>query len=98
MSFDNIPAGFSGSQAVGLSGSSSVYLTGIFFLQTVGWATFSDVGMGGAEIIPPVNSIRDPWYLSGYAWSENAGWMKLNHGESYASGVWYIPDTMSLTF
>ncbi len=98
VSFDNIPAGFSGSQAVGLSGSSSVYLTGIFFLQTVGWATFSDVGMGGAEIIPPVNSIRDPWYLSGYAWSENAGWMKLNHGESYASGVWYIPDTMSLTW
>lgn len=64
-------------------------------METVGWATF---GESPVTVIPPVSgaNVRDPWYLSGYAWSPNAGWIALNHGESYASGVVYLPDTRKL--
>lgn len=80
--------------------SGQLFLTGMFWMQTVGWTTFSDVGAGPVLVIPPANgdNIRNPtWYLSGYAWNENAGWIALNHGDSNASGVTYFPDTSSFT-
>lgn len=97
-SFDMAPAGYSGAQVITFATSTGVYLTGIFWLQTVWWATFSDVGMGMTEMVPPSawKSFTDPWYLSGYAWSENAWWIKFNHGESMASWVWFIPNTTLL--
>jgi hypothetical protein len=78
-----------------LSGTDIATLTGIFWIETVGWATF---GEELAMMVPPVSgdNVRDPWYLSGYAWSPNAGWIALNHGEPYASGVIYLPDVRKL--
>lgn len=78
---------------------SDLVLTGTFWVETVGWATFSDVWSGPVCIIPPIDgkNIRSDWTLSGYAWSENAGWIKLNPGETFASGVIYLPDTNSFT-
>jgi hypothetical protein len=72
-----------------------VTLTGIFWIESAGWSTFSE---SSVVLIPPPsgNNIRDPWYLSGYAWSENAGWISLNHGEASASGVVFLPDTRKL--
>ncbi len=98
LSFDDTPSAYSGAQVVGFAASSDVYLTGIFWLETVGWATFSDVWAWPVVVVSPGtgSNIRDPWYLSGYAWSDNAGWISLNHGESYASWVWFFPDTTSI--
>ncbi len=98
LSFDVTPGGYSGAQIIGIDGNTGAYLTGIFWIQTVWWATFEDVGFGPVSIIPPWagQNIRDPWYLSWYAWSPNAGWIKLNHGESNASWVIFLPDTRSL--
>ncbi len=98
VSFDDTPLSYSWAQIVWLTASPLVYLTGVFWIQTVWWATFSDVWSGPVIVIPPGtgSNIRDPWYLSGYAWSENAGWIKLNHGESNASWVIFIPDTTTL--
>jgi hypothetical protein len=64
-------------------------------METVGWTTFSE---SSVTLIPPTAgaNVRDPWYLSGYAWSPNAGWISLSHSESYASGVAFIPDTQRL--
>ena len=101
ISFDYIPLSASGAQIVWLGTSSqTVYLTWIFWSETTGWATFSDVGAWPVIIIPPGtgSNIRDPWYLSGYAWSENAWWINMNHGEPYASGVVFLPDTTSLAW
>lgn len=49
-------------------------------------------------LTPPTDgeNVRDLWYLSGYAWSPNAGWIALNHGEQSASGVAFFPDTRKL--
>lgn len=98
VSFTWTPAGYSWSEVVWLWASSLAYLTGIFWMETTGWATFSDAWAGWVILIPPGtgSSVREPWYLSGYAWSENAGWIKFNHGESFASGVAFIPDSASL--
>ena len=99
VSFDNIPLSASWAQVIGASATSVIYLTGIFWSQTTGWATFSDVGAWPVTITPPASwaNIRESWYLSGYAWSENAGWIKMNHDETYASGVVFIPDSPSLS-
>ncbi len=90
ISFDDAPFGYSGAQIVWY-GTTEVTLTGMFWMQTTGWATFSE---SRVILIPPASweNVRDPWYLSGYAWSPNAGWIALNHGESYASGIAFIPD------
>ncbi len=69
-------------------------------MENVGWTTFADVGAGPVMVIPPLDgqNIRTPnWYLSGYAWSQNAGWIALNHGDPTASGVIYLPDTSSFS-
>lgn len=96
ISFDDVPYGYSGAQVIWY-GSTVVTLTGIFWMETTGWATFSE---SQVTMMPPVSwdNIRDPWYLSGYAWSPNAGWIALNHGESYASGVAFMPDISQLVW
>ncbi len=96
ISFDEVPYGYSGAQVIWYGGS-SVTLTGIFWMETTGWASF---GESQVMMIPPISwdNIRDPWYLSGYAWSPNAGWIALNHGEYYASGVAFMPDTSRLVW
>jgi hypothetical protein len=91
---DVVPLTHSGAQVYRWLGG-AVYLTGIFWIQTVGWAGFPDP----VELIPPIGTwanVRNPWTLSGYIWSPNAGWIALNHGEPYASGVYYLPDTREL--
>ncbi len=95
ISFDDTPSWYSGAEVVTVGSSSWVYLTGIFWMETVGWTTFSE---SAVTMIPPPpgSNVRDPWYLSGYAWSPNAGWISLNHWETYASWVWYMPDTRHL--
>ena len=94
ISFDDTPPGYSGAQIVGF-GTSEASLTGIYWMQTSGWTSFSDSPI--ILIPPPTGSnVRDPWYLSGYAWSPTAWWIAMNHGESYASGVAFIPDTRQL--
>jgi hypothetical protein len=94
LSFDVTPPGFSGAEVVGF-GTSEATLTGIFWMQTSGWTTFWERSV---VLVPPVagSNIRDPWYLSWYAWSPTVWWISLNHGESYASGVLFIPDTQQL--
>jgi hypothetical protein len=94
LSFDDTPPGYSGAQIIWF-GTSEVTLTGIYWMETVGWSTFGDSVI---TLIPPAagTNVRDPWYLSGYAWSPNAWWISLNHGEAYASGVEFIPDTKKL--
>lgn len=96
ISFDDAPYGYSGAQIVGY-GTTEVTLTGMFWMQTTGWATFSE---SSVTLIPPASwdNIRDPWYLSGYAWSPNAGWISLNHGEGYTSGVVFMPDISQLVW
>ena len=94
ISFDDTPPGYSGAQIVWF-GTSQASLTGMYWMQTSGWTSFSD---SPVVLIPPPagSNVRDPWYLSGYAWSPTAGWIAMNHGESYASGVAFIPDTRQL--
>jgi hypothetical protein len=82
---DPLPSTFTGVHMIASydidAGTSENYLTGYFYLQTVGWATFSDVGQGKVVIVPPTGgnaNVRDPWTLSGFAWNENAGWIRLN--------------------
>lgn len=96
ISFDDTPYGYSGAQIVWY-GTTEVTLTGMFWMQTTGWTTFSE---SMVTLIPPTSwdNIRDPWYLSGYAWSPNAGWIALNHGESNASGVIFMPDISQLVW
>lgn len=94
ISFDEVPEGYSWAEILGYGGS-EVTLTGIFWIETAGWSTFGD---SLVTLVPPGNdaNVRDPWYLSGYAWSPNAWWIALNHGESYASGVAFLPDSRTL--
>ncbi len=54
-----------------------------FWMQTTGWAHFYN-----ASIAPSGGNIRDLWNVSGFAWSENAGWIDF-------STVKYDPNTLS---
>jgi hypothetical protein len=94
ISFDDAPPGYSGAQIFWLW-TSEVYLTGIFWIQTVWWATFSEYPV---KLIPPDDgeNVRSAWFLSGYIWSDNAGWIALNHGESMASWVLIQPNSWRL--
>ncbi|GAB0174490.1 MAG: hypothetical protein HHAS10_03690 [Candidatus Altimarinota bacterium] len=65
-------------------------LTGNYFVESVGWVNFDNV-----ELIPPANmSAMTPWSLSGYTWSENAGYIDFSTptDNSY-DGVSYTPGT-----
>jgi hypothetical protein len=85
--FDDTPLGYSGAQIY--KAGNNVYLTGIFWADTVGWMSFSESPL---ELVPPTNNVRDPWTLSGLVWSQNGGWISFSHGESYASWVFFLPD------
>lgn len=88
--FNVAPTGYSGAQITKIG--QDVYLTGIFWSQTVGWMSFSDSPM--LLVPPPAGSnVRDPWYLSGLVWSPNAWWIRFNHDHPDAENVAYLPDT-----
>lgn len=58
----------------------SLYLTGNFWVQTVGWWTFGDRWAGKTYLlVNPSGNIDDPMSLSWFAWTENAGWIRFNH-------------------
>lgn len=96
ISFDDVPPGYSWAQVIWLW-SSEVYMTGIYWMQNVGWVTFSEYPV---KLIPPQDgeNVRSAWYLSGFVWSPNAWWVALNHGESYASWVAFHPDIGKLAW
>jgi hypothetical protein len=55
-------------------------------MDTIGWNYFDDSQIWASDSGNP----RDPWTLSGYLWSDSAGWSSL-------SGVTYIPDNTSFS-
>ena len=84
-------------------------LTGSFWLGNVGWVSFahgildtSVVGDGLA--IPRINCPASIWTgttqpcpMSGYAWSQNAGWIALAQSDiGVGSGVYFNPNTGNL--
>ncbi len=73
-------------------------LTGNIFLQTVGFAEFGRAW--NVDVTPPGDTLNvlEPWKLSGFVWSENAGWMTLQSlNESAYSWVAYLPASNSFT-
>lgn len=107
VSFDVTPAGYSWVEIVNIdTDTTHVYLTGTFWMQSVGWVTFWNVWSwwlaswsGWVEVLPPGSgsSLSDPWYLTGYAWSDNAGWISMGPWINWASWVALLPDTTTLT-
>jgi hypothetical protein len=39
----------------------------------------------------------EPWKITGYAWSENAGWISLDSVDGTYDGVYYLPNTQKLS-
>lgn len=66
----------------------------------MGWIQFGVAGYPPITAILPtdINSLA-PWTLTGYAWSDNAGWITLGClGDCSYSGVAYVPNsTVSFT-
>jgi hypothetical protein len=54
-------------------------LTGSYWMDTVGWTTFS-----GVTFVPIGQNI---WSLSGYAWSESAGWIDFSEATYHLSNT-----------
>lgn len=79
--------------------TANITLSGSFFLETVGWATWDINSSDKVKLIPPPNgaNVLEPWSLSGYAWSDNAGYMRLNAIGNTYSGVAYLPAKQSFT-
>jgi len=75
------------------------YLSGAFWLGTVGWATFNHTewSVERPRIVCPEEVFRDITIVcpaTGFAWSENAWWIALSGsfiGLTYSSGVYYNP-------
>lgn len=73
------------------------YLSGYFWLGNVGWATFTHTewSVESPRIVCPEEVFRDPTIVcpaTGYAWSENAGWIALSGTFiDGGSGVYYNP-------
>ena len=68
-------------------------------METVGWVQLGVAGYPVTAILPAdINSLV-PWTLTGYAWSDNAGWITLGClGDCSYSGVAYMPNsTVSFT-
>lgn len=73
-------------------------LTGSFFLQTVGYASI--VPDQVVSLTPPAwgtGNIIAPWKITGYVWSDNAGWISLDALNPSYSGVYYLPTSQSFT-
>lgn len=73
------------------------YLSGNFWLGNVGWATFShnEPWVERAQILCTDEVFHDPKLtcpLTGFAWSQNAGWISLSGSFiDGGSGVYYDP-------
>jgi hypothetical protein len=75
-------------------------LSGLVWIETVWWTK-----MYPTKIVKPLGNLIDPWELqldgvdpnSGYAWSENAGWISLLPVNSSYSWVYYLPLEQSFT-
>ena len=79
--------------------STSQLFSGWIFAETIGWVQFGVAGYPITAILPTdINSLA-PWTLTGYAWSDNAGWITLGClSDCSYSGVAYIPNsTVSFT-
>ena len=74
--------------------------SGNFWLGNVGWASFD---VPGAEMVIQcpnniLNIATQLCYISGAAWSENAGWIVFSSGAIGAgSGAYYDPNTASIS-
>jgi hypothetical protein len=67
--------GYSGAHLfVPMTGSQ--VLSGSFWMQTIGWTTLQDV------VLTLTDTGSNIWSLSGYAWSEQAGWLDFS-GTTY---------------
>jgi len=82
-SFDTVPTNTSLYPEAVIDGE---YLTGYFWIDTIGWTRFDNTKI----VAPWIGNIRNNWFLSGYAWNDNAGWIDMN-------GITYIPDTLVLS-
>jgi len=85
--------------ATGLITSTGAF-SGNFWLGNVGWASFD---VPGAEMIIQcpnniLNIATQLCYISGAAWSENAGWIVFSSGAiGVGSGAYYDPNTASIS-
>lgn len=73
------------------------YLHGSFWIETVGWASFSGARMECPEEVF-THQLETPCPVSGEAWAQNAGKIDLNPsgmGVS-GSGVYFNPNTAGL--
>jgi hypothetical protein len=81
-------------------------LSGGFWLGNVGWVTFAHgvvdaISAGDGKAVARINCPTTIWTgatqpcpMSGYAWSENAGWIALSATDiGTGSGVYYDPNT-----
>lgn len=86
--------------ATGLITSTGAF-SGNFWLGNVGWASFD---VPGAEMVIEcpnniLNIATQLCYISGAAWSENAGWIVFSSGTIGAgSGAYYDPNTASISW
>lgn len=58
-----------------ISHESGHTLTGYFWIGTIGWASFENVDFSQSWVNP---ASIDPYYLSGWAWSDYAGWIDFS--------------------
>lgn len=74
-------------------------LTGQFYLETV-WYVSVWVNGYPVTLTPPIGdtvNILEPWKVTGFAWSENAGWITLDSVDGSYTGVYYLPDTQKFS-
>ena len=72
------------------------YLSGVFWLGNVGWASFIYLAAGveRPRILCPDEVFRNMDIVcpaTGFAWSQNAGWIALSGAMIGGSGVYYNP-------
>jgi hypothetical protein len=54
--------------------------------------------MNNVELIPPTDmNVMTPWMLSGYIWSDNAGYISMKAEDSSYSGASYVPGTQAFS-
>ncbi len=58
-----------------ISNESGHTLSGYFWIGTIGWASLENVNFSQSGTNP---ASIDPYYLSGWAWSDYAGWIDLS--------------------
>jgi hypothetical protein len=54
--------------------------------------------MNHVELIPPTDmNVMTPWMLSGYIWSDTAGYIAMEAQDSTYSGASYVPGTQAFS-